>query len=83
MPSWPGSSTDPRSSLTTVAPGPGWNSAARTPPLADRVDAWAPVSEDPSESLISRSGSTSRNSALSVALNTAPPLPSTNNDDVS
>jgi hypothetical protein len=51
--------------------------------LADRCDAWAPVSEEPSESLMSRFGSSSRYSSLIAALSAAPPLPMTNSEPAS
>ena len=75
MPSWPGASTLSRSSLTTTVPAMGVNRPVDTSSRAREWLIWAPVSEEPTESLSMIWGSWASSRSLMVGVSGAPPLP--------
>ncbi len=80
LPSCPGASTRVRVSSTTTVPGPGMNVPTSTG-STEVTCIWAPVSDAPAESEITRSGSRSIAIARTAGVSGAPPLPTAKNDD--
>src|ERR1700733_14274904 len=72
LPSCPGSNTNDSVSSTTTVPGPGKNEPTSTSSI-DVTCIWAPVSEDPAESEMTRLGMRSTAMARTAGVSGGPP----------